>query len=53
MGVNHPIKDEPYKSFAEEQLLEWYDKCFLMMLHVIRAKEVKKIKNERKALVSN
>lgn len=42
MGVNHPIKDEPYKSFAEEQLLEWYDKCFLMMLHVIRAKEVRR-----------
>lgn len=52
MGVNHPIKEEPYKSFTEGQLLEWYDKCFLMMLHAIRAKEVKTIKNERKELVS-
>ncbi len=52
MGVNHPIKDEPYKSFTEEQLIEWYDKCFLMMLHAIRTAEINKIKTERKELVS-
>ena len=51
MGVNHPIKEEPYKSFTDEQLIEWYDKCFLMMLHAIRTIEVNKIKNERKELV--
>ena len=51
MGVNHPIKEESYKSFTDEQLIEWYDKCFLMMLHAIRTIEVNKIKNERKELV--
>lgn len=52
MGVNHPIKEEPYKLFTDNQLLEWYDKCFTMMLHAIRTVEVKEIKNERKAIVS-
>ena len=51
MGVNHPITEEPYKSFTEEQLIEWYDKCFLMMIHAIRTVEVNKIKNERKQLL--
>lgn len=51
MGVNHPIKEEPYKSFNNKQLLEWYDKCFLMMIHAIRTVEVNKIKEERKELV--
>lgn len=51
MGVNHPITEEPYRSFTEQQLIEWYDKCFLMMLHAIRTVEVNKIKNERKQLL--
>ena len=51
MGVNHPITEEPYKSFTEKQLLEWYDKCFLLMIHAIRTVEVNKIKNERKQLL--
>lgn len=51
MGVNHPIKEEPYKSFNNEQLLEWYDKCFLMIIHAIRTVEVNKIKKERNELV--
>ena len=50
MGINHPIKKEQYKSFTKKQLLEWYDKCFLMMLHSIRLIEINNIKNERKAL---
>lgn len=50
MGVNHPIKYEPYKSFSNEELMEWYDKCFLMMIHAIRSVEVNTIKKERKAL---
>ena len=53
MGINHPIKEEPYKTFSEEQLLEWYDKCFLMMIHAIRTVEVNKIKNERKELLNS
>lgn len=52
MGVNHPINEEPYKSFTDEKLLEWYDKCFLMILHAIRAVKIKEIKDERKAIVS-
>ncbi|MDD3053751.1 MAG: hypothetical protein PHG84_05040 [Endomicrobiaceae bacterium] len=51
MGVNHPINEEPYKSFTNGQLIEWYDKCFLMMIHAIRSVEVNKIKNERLELV--
>lgn len=51
MGVNHPIKEEPYKLFTDEQLIEWYDKCFLMMIHAIRTIEVNRIKDERKKLV--
>lgn len=51
MGVNHPINKEPYLSYNNTQLIEWYDKCFLMMIHAIRAVEVNKIKSERKELV--
>lgn len=53
MGVNHPVEEEPYKSFTEKQLLEWYDKCFLMMLHAIRIPKIIDIKNERKTILSN
>ena len=53
MGVNHPIKEEPFKSFKEKQLIEWYDKCFLMMIHAIRTVEVNKTKQERKELLNN
>ena len=52
MGVNHPIKEEPFKSFKETELMEWYDKCFLMMILAIRTVEVNKIKNERKELIN-
>ena len=51
MGVNHPIKEEPYKLFTDEQLIKWYDKCFLMMIHAIRTVQVHKIKEERKKLI--
>lgn len=51
MGVNHPIKEEPYKLFTDEQIIEWYDKCCLMMIHAIRTIDVNKIKDERKKLV--
>lgn len=48
MGINHPIREEKYKNLSEEELLKWYDKCFLLMLYVIRRKEVKNINEERK-----
>lgn len=53
MGVNHPINEEPYLSFSEDELLEWYDKCFELMIHAIRFKRVKEIKEERKKLINN
>ena len=53
MGVNHPIKEEPYLSLSEDELLMWYDKCFELMLHAIRWERVKDIKEERKKLLNN
>ena len=53
MGINHPIKEEPYLSFSEDELLEWYDKCFELMIHAIRFRRVKEIKEERKKLINN
>ena len=53
MGVNHPIKEEPYISLSEKQIIEWYDKCFIMIIHAIREVEVNKIKNERKKLLNS
>ncbi|MBR0492066.1 MAG: hypothetical protein IJJ82_08540 [Clostridia bacterium] len=52
MGVNHPI-DLEFKSLSEKELIKWYDKCYLMMLHAIRSLEIQKIKKERENLVSS
>lgn len=49
LGVNHPI-NEKYMNYSNNQLIEYYDKCFIMMLHAIRIKEVIAIKNEIKNL---
>ena len=51
MGINHPINEKPFSTFTDEELLEWYDRCFLLMIHAIRTKEVEMIKDERKKLV--
>lgn len=53
MGVNHPLKEEPFITFNEEKLIGWYDKCFKLIIHLIRKKEIKKINDERKSLVSD
>lgn len=53
MGVNHPIKEEPYISFDEDKLIEWYDKCFKLMIHLIRKKEINEINDERKSFFSD
>lgn len=53
MGINHPIEEEPYKSFDDEKLIEWYDKCFKLMLHLIRTKEINEINKERKSFISD
>ena len=44
MGINHNNEEEPFISMTIEEKLEWYDKCFLMMIHAIRSIEVNKIK---------
>ena len=36
---------------TDEEKIEWYDKCFLLIIHGIRAITVNEIKNERKELV--
>ena len=51
MGINHPIQDEPFLSLKHGEIISWYDKCFKMMLHLIRMKEIKSYKNERDILV--
>lgn len=53
MGINHPIKNEPYINFEQSELIAWYDKCFLMMLHIIRYEDINEIKKERLYLVKN
>lgn len=50
MGVNHPIKKEPYLSFKQDELIEWYDKCFRSIIHLIRKKEINEINKERKKI---
>lgn len=52
MGVNHPLNEEPFASFTEETLIDWYDKCFLMMIHAIRIPKIKEIQEERKKLLN-
>lgn len=52
MGVNHAI-NKKFQNLTEPELIKWYDKCFLMMIHSIRALEINKIKREREQLISN
>lgn len=51
MGINHPIKEEPFKSLMSNELLKWYDKCFKLMIHLIRRKEVNTINNQCKEFI--
>ncbi len=51
MGINHQGKEEVYTSMGDEEKIEWYDKCFLLMLHGIRAIKVSELKNERAELI--
>lgn len=48
-GINHKINDK-YKSMTEKDLLIWYDKAFLLAIHMIRLKKIKTINQERKDL---
>ena len=51
MGINHPIQEEPFLSLKHDEIISWYDKCFKMMLHLIRMKEIKSYKNQRDIIV--
>lgn len=53
MGVNHPIKKEPYTSLEHYELITWYDKCFKLIIHLIRKKEINEINKERKELTND
>ena len=53
MGVNHPIQEEPFLSLKRDEIINWYDKCFKMMLHLIRMKEINSYQNERDILVKH
>ena len=50
LGVNHPLKR---KEINNGELCKWYDKCFKMMIHLIRFEEIIKIKDERKKLIQS
>lgn len=52
MGINHEPDEYPYNELKENDLIEWYDKCFKMMIHLIRTEDIIKIKKERTELVN-
>lgn len=51
MGINHENEKLPFNTMTDKEKIEWYDKCYLMMIHAIRSIEVKKIMEERKELI--
>lgn len=48
-GVNHKI-NEKYKGCTNDDILKWYDKAFLIGIHLIRTRGIKEINKERKEL---
>lgn len=52
LGINHPIKKK-FQELSEEELCVWYDKCFKLMIHLIRSDEAKKIIEERNKIFTN
>ncbi|MBQ7140157.1 MAG: hypothetical protein IJO32_01480 [Bacilli bacterium] len=50
-GVNHKT-NEKYKDEDENNLIKWYDKAFMLSIHLIRLTKIKEINNERKSLES-
>lgn len=52
MGINHIEDKEPFNKFSNDELCAWYDKCFRMIIHLIRMEEISKISNETKLLIS-
>lgn len=52
MGINHFNNNKIFNAFSNEELCKWYDKCFKMIIHLIRMEYVSKISKEVKSLVS-
>lgn len=50
MGINHEAKEKPYGDLSDSELCQWYDKCFKMMIHLIRTEDIIEIKKERNEL---
>lgn len=48
--VRHPEKENQIDYHTVEKQIEWYDKLFKMILHLLRYKDIKEIKNELKSL---
>ncbi|MBR3523990.1 MAG: hypothetical protein IKN87_04865 [Bacilli bacterium] len=48
-GINHKI-NEKYKNITESEILQWYDKCFKLCIHLIRKEDINRINIERKKL---
>lgn len=53
MGINHQSKEPSFNNLSDYELSEWYDKCFKMMIHLIRTEDIIKIKKERNELISS
>ena len=53
MGINHQNNSDIYKSMSDKEKNQWYDKCFLLMIHGIRAIKINDIKKEREYLSKN
>lgn len=51
MGINHVSDELPFSNLSDSELCEWYDKCFKMMIHLIRTEDIIKIKKERNELI--
>ncbi|MEG1597725.1 MAG: hypothetical protein RR294_06890 [Bacilli bacterium] len=49
-GINHKINSK-YKD-NDIDLIQWYDKCFTLCIHLIRLSQIREINNERKSLES-
>ena len=50
MGINHPITEQPYSDLKSDELIKWYDKCFKLMIHLIRIEDINEINADRKKI---
>lgn len=53
MGINHQSKESSFNNLSKSELNEWYDKCFKMMIHLIRTEDIINIKQERNELIKS